>query len=446
MGAFAAAGLLTGKRGNQPQSDDFALGGRKSNAADVTGILLGSLIGGASTVGTVQMAYLFGMPAIWFTLGGGIGCLLLGLIFAAPLRDSGITTISDYLEKSCKGGGGKISLLSALSSSAGTLISICAQLLSCIALLHGSFQIPVWLASIVSSVLILGFIITGGLKSFSKLGAAKIVLLYGSLLLCTGAAVKGGWTPSAILSALPARELLNPFGRGLAIDTGALVSMIVGVFTTQIYVQSLAAANSTKSARIGALASGLLMPPMGLLGVWIGLSVRAAGVDIPANQVLTWFIMHSFSPLAAGIIWASIVITVIGCAAGLLLGVATNISKNILPCLPLFKNSGRSATAQRAIIAVLISIAAIFGMLDKNTLILELSYVSMGLRGAGTFLPFVAAMLWPGRLSSKWALASSAGGLIGMFAWALTKQPGDPLFAGLAVSAVCLLFGLRRGS
>lgn len=446
MGAFVTAGILTGKGCGRRETCDFSLGGRKSSAAGVAGVLLGALVGGASTVGTAQMAYRFGMPAIWFTLGGGIGCLLLGLRFADPIRDSGITTISDYLEKSYGGAGGGMSLISALSSSAGTFFSVCAQLLSCVALLHGSFPIPAWLAAVISAAMILGFIATGGLQSFSRLGAAKIILLYAVLLLCVASAAADGWTPAAILAALPSRQWLNAFGRGFAIDAGALVSMIVGIFTTQIYIQSLAAAKDAKAARAGALASGLLMPPMGLLGVWIGLSVRARGVEIPANQALTWFIMNSFQPVTAGVIWGGIAITVIGCAAGLLLGVATNISKNILPRLPLPKRCVDSASSQRAIIAALLSFAALFGIYGKNTMILELSYMSMGLRGAGTFFPFVAAMLRPGLVSPKWALASSAGGLIGMFAWAFASMPGDPLFAGLAVSGVCILFGARRGA
>lgn len=446
MGAFVAAGILTGKGRGGQKSGDFALGGRKSSAAGVAGVLLGALVGGASTVGTAQMAYRFGMPAIWFTLGGGIGCLLLGLRFSGPIRGSGITTISDYLEKSYGGAGGGMSLISALSSSAGTFFSVCAQLLSCVALLHGSFPIPAWLAAIISAAMILGFIVTGGLQSFSRLGAAKIILLYAVLLLCAASAAADGWTPGAILAALPARQWLNPFGRGLAVDAGALISMVVGIFTTQIYIQSLAAAKDVKAARTGALVSGLLMPPMGLLGVWIGLSVRAGGIEIPANQALTWFIMNTFQPLTAGVIWGGIAITVIGCAAGLLLGVATNISRNILPRLPLFSRRGDSASSQRAIIAALLALAALFGIFGKNTMILELSYMSMGLRGAGTFFPFVAAMLRPGLVAPKWALASSAGGLAGMFAWALASMPGDPLFAGLAVSGVCVLCGARPGA
>lgn len=93
LALFVGTGIVIGSRGAGKK--DYSLGGRKAGAAGVTGILLGALVGGASTVGTVQMAYTYGMTAWWFTLGGGIGCLLLGLRFAVPLRSSEITTIAE---------------------------------------------------------------------------------------------------------------------------------------------------------------------------------------------------------------------------------------------------------------------------------------------------------------------------------------------------------------
>ena len=77
-----------------------------------------------------------------------------------------------------------------------------------------------------------------------------------------------------------------------------------------------------------------------------------------------------------------------------------------------------------------------------GSMILEWSFVSMGLRGAGTFFPFVLAVLKPGFLSPPWALASSIGGLVGMLLWAAAGLPQDPLFAGLAVSALCVAAGV----
>lgn len=442
--AFVAAGTLIGAKGSSAK--DFSLGGRNSSVPAVTGILLGALVGGAATVGTVQMAYTYGLTACWFTLGGGIACLLIALRFAVPLRESGITTIADFLAQSYGGTGSfygnAISTAVSLSSSLGTLLSICAQFLSCTAMLLGVFPISVFSASLISSLAILGFIAAGGLKSYSSLGQGKIILLYIVLIACFAAALRGGGSISNVTSALPLHPWFNLFGRGFFPELGYFASMVVGVFTTQIYIQSLAAAKDAETARIGALASAFLMPPMGILGTWIGLTVRARGIEIAPEKVLSWFIMDSFPPAAAGIIWGGILITVIGCAAGLVLGISTNISKNLIPSCMKTRLSGHETGFERFLVLLIVVTAAVAVRFSRGSMILEWSYMSMGLRGAGAFFPFIIAVLKPGLLNPMWALAATLGGLAGMAAWFLTGYPGNPLFAGLAVSALCVVLGI----
>ena len=440
---FIAAGTLLGAKASD--SNDYSLGGRSASAAGVTGILLGALVGGASTVGTVQMAYKCGMTAVWFTLGGGIGCLLLGLRFAAPLRNSGITTVADYLAKSYGGAqsacGRAVALTATVSSSIGTFISVCAQFLSCAAMLRGVFPISYGQAALFTAFSVLGFIASGGMKSYGALGKAKIALLYAVLAICA-AATFFIEPRAAVLSVLPFDPWLNPFGRGFFPEVGYLASMIVGVFTTQIYIQSLAAAKDAKAARNGALASALLMPPMGLLGVRIGLYARASGAVMPPENVLAWFITNSFPPILGGLLWGGVIITVIGCAAGLILGVATNVSKNLVPGRIMKKHPNLELPLQRGLACATAALAAALSVGGAGTTILEWSYMSMGLRGAGTFLPFVMAVVRPKELTPAWALASSAGGLAGTVFWALAGLRGDPLFAGLAVSGLCVAIGI----
>lgn len=445
LAIFVAVGTFIGTGTSDPK--DYSLGSRRFSTAGVTGILLGALVGGASTVGTVQMAYSHGITAIWFTLGGGIGCLFLGLKFAVPLRNSNITTVADFLAKSYGGkeslSGKSISLTATISSTLGTFISISAQFLSCIALLKGLFPISSSTASLLAGLLIIGFIAVGGLKSFSTLGGAKIILLYFVLLSCFAMAIVKGGTFSFVTSQLAPIPWFNPFGRGFLPEIGYLASMIVGVFTTQIYIQALAAAKDAQTARKSAFASALLMPPMGFLGTWIGLSVRARGIEIKADEVLSWFIMDSFSPLLGGIIWGGIIITVIGCASGLILGVSTNIVKNLVPEKFIQKHRDKEIMINRLIIGAIVATAALAGIAGTGSMILEWSYLSMGLRGAGTFLPFVATVMRPDSLPPRWALASSIAGLSGMIIWSIASLPGDPLFAGLAVSAVCVFIGIK---
>ncbi|MCD7749540.1 MAG: sodium:solute symporter family protein, partial [Oscillospiraceae bacterium] len=78
--------------GSKPQTFDNVNG-----APIVAGIIIGTLVGGSSTVGTAQLAYNYGLSAWWFTLGGGIACVVLGLFYAKPLRRSGCMTLTGIL-------------------------------------------------------------------------------------------------------------------------------------------------------------------------------------------------------------------------------------------------------------------------------------------------------------------------------------------------------------
>ena len=64
----------------------------KNGAPIIAGVIIGTLVGGSSTVGTAQLAYNYGMAAWWFTLGGGIACLILALGYVGPLRRQGCPT------------------------------------------------------------------------------------------------------------------------------------------------------------------------------------------------------------------------------------------------------------------------------------------------------------------------------------------------------------------
>ena len=68
---------------------DFSSGGGKAGSWIVCGAIMGTLVSSQATIGTAQLAFSYGMSAWWFTLGSGIGCLILALGYAAPFRRSG---------------------------------------------------------------------------------------------------------------------------------------------------------------------------------------------------------------------------------------------------------------------------------------------------------------------------------------------------------------------
>lgn len=440
MLAFMAAGVWHGRKSQS--SGDYTIAGRKSGTLRVSGILLGALVGGASTVGTVQMAYQWGLSAWWFTLGGGLGCLVLGLWFATPLRRSRVQTIPGFLELSY---GKPTSLVAVVASITGTFISIVVQFISGSALLRGVFPAGNALPLFLVGILVLSFIFMGGLKTFSSLGTWKIIVLYAALATSVGAAMKTFYAPGGGTVPLTLHPYFNPFGQGLGQGLGAGLSVVTGVLCTQIYIQAIFSASDPATARKGALLSAALMPPMGLMGIVVGLSVRRSGVVLESATALPHFLATSFNPVVGGVLWGVILVTLIGTAAGLTLGVATNFVFDLLPSLRRGRPEGDPTRATRTTILALVVLAGIAGLAGQNSMILRWSYLSMGLRASGTFVPLVAAVLAPFRLSPGWALATGSAGLLVTLSWPLTGLPPDPLAVGLLASSLVALSGMIAG-
>ncbi|MDR1731727.1 MAG: sodium:solute symporter family protein [Synergistaceae bacterium] len=440
IGAIVTAGifcLLGPISGKVKSVGEYATAGRKARAGSVTGVVMGALVSGGSTVGTVQMAYQTGISGWWFTLGSGLSCAILALWFARPVRASGLSTLPEFIERSC---GRPTALLTLAGSAAGTLLSVAAQFMAGLALLCSAFPISQEAGIFILALVILFFIFTGGLKSFSLIGSAKVVILYLIFVLCAGKTFLLGQTPQVLIRDLPFSPWLNLLGRGVGRDLGACVSLIVGVLCTQIYLQAVFSASDEKTARRGCLVAAFLIPPLGLMGVWIGLGLRNAGVVVEPAQALPWFLSAHFHPVLAGVMWAGLLITAIGGAAGLILGLATNLSLDLLLRIPgVPKDEKNALRLSRWAVFLSVLAAALLALVFRQGLILHLSYLALSLRATGMIIPLVVSIFRPGLLSPRRAFVSSLCGLGGMLiAWIFFPNT-EPLFIGLLAAVAGLL-------
>ena len=170
-------GIRSGK--NIKSSKDFSGGNRSSSEFLIIGTIMGTLVGGSSTIATAQLAFEYGFSAIWFNLGGGIGCLILGLFFSNKFRKENTLTIQESLKKEY---GENVAFYSAILSSVGIFFSIIAQLFSASALITSFFNINIVFAAIIACIIMAIYIIFGGIKGAGIIGIIKSVLLYISII------------------------------------------------------------------------------------------------------------------------------------------------------------------------------------------------------------------------------------------------------------------------
>ena len=419
---------------------DFSTGGGKAGTSLVAGTIMGTLVGGSSTVGTAELAFKFGASAWWFTLGGGIGCLLLGIFLARPLRESGKETIPQFLVTTY---GPKSGPITTIFSSIGIFLSIVAQILAAIALLSSMFQLSPILGALVAIILVICYVFFGGLTGAGMTGIAKLILLYGSLIVIGVLAyIKVGGV-SGLTHGLPAFPYFSLFGRGFSIDLAAGVALIVGVISTQTYIQAMFAGKDVATARRGALVSAILIPPTGIAGMLVGMYMKMNFPNMRAAEALPTFVMSYLPPWFGGIVLGTLLVAVIGTGAGLTLGISTMLTKDIYKKLISPQASDQKLMyVSKGLIVAVAALTLLFVTGNLKSMILQWGFLSMGLRGATIFFPLLGAVFFKKFVSPTAGFIALIAGPAADLIWKLSVPKGmDPLYAGLLTSLVCLVIG-----
>lgn len=431
-------GIYSGKK--VKTSSDFSVGGKKAGAAIIAGTIMGTLVGGASTIGTAQLAFLYGFSAWWFTLGAGIGCLILSLVFSGPLYKSNKETVPQILAEEF---GSKAGPISSIFVSIGTYLNIIAQVLSAVALLTSMFSISALTAAFIAIFLMAAYVIFGGVWGTGFVGLAKLILLYASVIIGGFLAFKYGGGVSGYVKVFPAQPYFSLFGRGLLIDGAAGFSLILGVLSTQTYAQAILSGRTLRESKLGSLISAVLIPPIGLCGIIIGLYMKMNYSGISPASAFPQFVIRHMSPLLSGIVLATLLVTVVGTGAGLSLGISTIFTKDIYKnYINKTANDEKLLKVTRKTIIITLLSAVVFITGNIKSLILKWSFMSMGLRGAAVFAPLCAALFMKGKVNSSYAVASMVLGPIFVLAGKLLlPEKFDPLFVGFFISLLVIAMG-----
>lgn len=442
LAIITAVGMYSGRK--VKSASDFNSGGRKAGVGIVAGSIIGTLVGGASTIGTAQLAYSFGFSAWWFTLGGGIGCLILALFYSKPLYNSGVSTLPQIFSREY---GHKAGVATTLLTSIGSFLSIVSQVLSGIALITAVSNLTALPATILIVLLMLFYVVFGGVWGAGYVGIAKTILLYGAIGGCglLAIALQGG--VGAFTAALPTDRYFHLFARGIAVDGGAGLSLVLGVLTTQAYIQALVSARTLRLSRAGTLISAFLIPFVGVGGIFVGMYMKLNYPDIVPGTALPLFIMEKVPPLLGGVILATLLVALVGTGAGVSLGISSMISNDIYK-IYINKNAddNRNLLVSRLVIIIILATAAVFSSGNMGSLILGWSFLSMGLRSSVAFGPLCTVLFLPGRVPSNYALASMIVGPVLVLVGKFTLPTNiDPLFLGVAGNLLVLGIGLLAG-
>ena len=455
-------------------ANDFHTSGGKAGTWLVAGTVIGTLVGGQSTVGTAQLAFSFGISAWWFTMGMALGCVVLAIGYVMPLRRSGSTTLLEIVRKEY---GRKAEMTGSVLCSLGMFISIIAQVLSAAALLMTIFPMRFWIAAMMAAVIMTLYVVFGGLWSAGIGGVVKIILLClsalaaGTLVLFLSKGYSGLVnsinhilidTDIQLIDGLNSiqdvnHKYQNIFARGVSKDLGSCLSVILGVLSTQTYAQAIWSGRSDGVARKGAMISALISIPIGFACVMVGMYMRAhyvtvdelnalnvIGKDIPSGlgvmtssaQAFPMFVTNHLPKFLGGIVLGTLLITIVIGGSGLTLGASTILVKDV------FKPNNKLLISRMTIIGIQL-VAVVIASTFSGHYINDLGFLSMGLRTTATFVPLTLALFYPGHFKAKWVFLSIVFGTTCLIFGEFISLPVDSIYVGLIGSLLCCLMGLK---
>ena len=418
-------------------AESFSLGGRSAGPTIVAGTIAGTIIGGAATIGTTQLAYSIGLSAWWFTLGSGIGFLVMGIFYAIPLRNTRLETISQFLVLNY---GRPMGPLTSIISSVGIFFSIVASSLSGIHLLSALFSFVSWQAALIIVLFVAAYVFWGGMKGTGVSGLMKVAIIYVTLVTAGGYAFQYLHQLPSI--AFPAHTWFSLFGTDVWGDVANLFSLVVGIVCTQTYIQAIFAARDSQSALIGTCIAAVITIPIGLPSVVIGMFMRVNYPDILPIDALPLYMLHHMPAWLGGIGLAGLLLSVVGSIAGLLLGIATMVARDIFHGVLGISSSRNLLWINRTTIVVVAFCAMLTALANLQSFVLSWNYLSMTLRGAGIFLPLTLAVFLPGMLKKRWAITSMVlSTLFAIAGYSWLSLAVNPLFTGIAASLLIILIG-----
>ncbi len=419
-------------------AEGFSLGGRSAGIPMIAGSIAGTCVGGGATVGTAQLAGSLGLSAIWFTIGVGLSLLVMGVIYARPLRYTGLETISQYLVESYGKGAGRFT---SFSTSLGILFSAVASTLPGIALLAALTGATYLESAAMLFLLVLLYAFLGGMKSASVGGILKMLFLFLTLFVLGYTAWQGLMERPALLADKP-MGFFSIWGIGLHAILNNVVSVLVGMICTQTYIQAIFSAATPRTAAIGLILAAIVAIPIGVPCAMMGIYMQAAHPELPAILALPAYLLQYASPLMGGMALGGIVLGIVGSIAGLSLGVGTMVARDILePVMKITSEKGKLALLRGTVVGAVL-LAMMIAAVNRESQILFWNYLSMALRGCGIFIPLTLAIFKPRIVSSQWAVASMVLSLGASIVAGMIRVDVSPIFVGLGTSLLVILLGI----
>ncbi|CEJ14630.1 Sodium/proline symporter [bacterium YEK0313] len=433
---YAAAMLLLGWYGMKRArtTEDFLVAGRNLGPTFYMGTMAATVLGGASTVGTIRLGYVHGISGFWLCAALGAGIVVLNLFLARPLLKLRIYTVTQVLERRYNP---MTRQASALIMFAYALMIGVVSTLAIGTVMSVLFSLPFWLAVLIGGGVVVAYSTIGGMWSLTLTDIVQFLIkTVGLMFILLPIALYrvGGWDQLA--AKLPASAF-----DVAAIGTDTIITYFLtfffGILIGQDIWQRVFTARSDKVAVYGGTVAGLYCVVYGLVGALIGMCAKVLLPDLAdANNAFAAIVQAAMPDGLRGLVVAAALAAMMSTASAGLLAASTTLAEDLLPIV----NGGRSASLQTNRLMTLLTGIAVLGIALVVRDVISALTLAYNLLVGGMLIPLIGAVFWK-RASTAGAIASMTLGFVTALVFMFKDgfDANTPIYYSLAIGLVAFV-------
>lgn len=430
---YAAGMLLLGWYGMRraKSHEDFLVAGRNLGPAFYMGTMAATVLGGASTVGTVRLGYVHGISGFWLCAALGAGIIVLNLFLAKPLLKLRIFTVTQILERRYNP---MARQASAVIMFAYALMIGVVSTLAIGTVMEVLFGLPFWVSVLLGGGVVVVYSTIGGMWSLTLTDIVQFIiktvgLMFLLLPICLYRV--GGW--DELVAKLP--ETAFSFTT-IGYDTIITYFLIYffGILIGQDIWQRVFTARSEGVAKYAGTVAGVYCVIYGLVGALIGMCAKVLLPDLDnVNNAFAAIVQASLPDGIRGLVIAAALAAMMSTASAGLLAASTTISEDLLPKL---RGGKESTLGISRMLTLLTGLVVLVIALIVNDVLGALT-LAYNLLVGGMLIPLLGAIYWK-RATTAAAIASMALGCITALVFMFTDglEANTPIYYSLTVGLV----------
>jgi SSS family solute:Na+ symporter len=411
-------------------TEDYLVAGRSLSFWVFVLLMIGTVCSGMSLLGVSGLGYKAGWPTIWeqifVPLSIGICVIFFGVKLHNVARSAGYVTVQDYLAHRYE----SPTALRTLSATAGIIVSLIylvGQYTAISIVLIWLFQIPLWLALLIATIVTMAYTAIGGLYAVAWASLIQSIILIIGVLIMAPLIIwyAGGFTHVNEYMATINPNLVMPWNPTGAFAPAYVVSFALllglGLACAPHVVNNVLAIKDVKYFKWAPLVAFLLYGAVIFLlkfAGFAGLVMVKEGVftlpNVPNAQdfVILYGIQSSLPVMALWAIFAVIVLAaVMSTTDRLMLTIGAMFSWDIYKKVLRPDADDKSVLLLSKIVVVLSALGTMVLAINPPEMLAILIWMGIGVMLATFAVPLLAGLYWRGA-TRQGALASMSLGLV----------------------------------